>query len=377
MSEKQTATATPCEETARAAVATEGLEAVTPGSPEAALDLARNARAGRARGQPTTILDCAVRQGGWTYTPLWWELVSLMADPADYRLVRQLWLDSPEECRNNLSLIRAVARAACIAGEHEEARLLLRRAILLAARRTQRARTLMGRGKRAVRRLVSVTKGKPLPRLNAPFDVRAAEALRDLGTATAELGIRPFLISGTLLGYVRDGAIISWDKDIDVGVFSEECPDDIEGFFNAQDNFDVRRVDLTADRLRINHKNGVWIDLFPHYLEGGLRWHDGTATRWWNKPFSLKTVDFLGCEQFVPDDPERYLEENYGRWQVPEPNFDARLDAPNAEITDQEHLDSLLYFSLLAAITKGKSRMRERYVALLRARGEGDWLSRA
>ena len=87
-------------------------------------------------------------------------------------------------------------------------------------------------------------------------------------------------------------------------------------------------------------------------------------------------MEFLGRPQLVPDPPEQYLDENYGDWRTPNPNFDARMDTPNVEITDQAYFDTLLYFSLLDAIGKGNEVKQERYIRLLRDLGEGDWLNR-
>jgi len=335
----------------------------------------REARALRAGGEPQRAAAClerALRRGAWKDSRLWWELVSLMETPEDYRRIRKLWTTAAGGCTKALSIMRAVARAACVAGEHDEAQLLLRRAILLASCRA-RARGMRARIAALLRRRSKKTKRAEDVR---SFEARAAEALKDLNAAFESLGVRAFLISGTLLGFLRDGGIIGWDKDIDVGLFSENCPEDMNRLFEGLSGFNVRRVDLTSDRLRLNHENCVGIDVFPHYLEEGLRWHDGAATRWWNTPFDLKTVRFLGIDQSIPDDPERYLDENYGNWRVPEPNFDARLDAPNAQITDRQYFDSLLYFSLLNAIRRGKTVMRDRYIGLLAQKEPAGWLAR-
>jgi tetratricopeptide (TPR) repeat protein len=341
-----------------------------------ALGLARHLH---GRGQRDAAVDAlvrAVRAGGWERPHLWADLLHLMARPDDYATLRSLWLSGPASCRSNVAIMRTVARAACVAGEHDEGRALLRAAIVAAAR----DRRLVGRPPSLVaRRAAGTVKRAVLARARPrpSFEQDARQALSDLHDELHPLGVRPFLISGTLLGYVRDGDVIPWDKDIDLGVFSEQIAStELEAAVASWPRFTAKRLDWT-NRLRIDHANGVKIDVFPHYPEGPDRvWHDGTATRWWNTPFGVRTVSFLGLDQAVPDNPERYLDENYGDWRTPDPYFDARLDAPNREITDRPYFDSLQYFALLAAVLAGDERKQQRYTALLRALGEGAWLER-
>jgi hypothetical protein len=324
------------------------------------------------------LLAAAIRDGGWLKAGLWWELVATMSDSDDYQSVRNLWLSTPEECHKDTSILRAVARGACISGSHDEGRTLLRRSALvtssevrhgspLSRLRASAARSLFRSGKRSDSESASK---------DASFSRAAAEALLDLNQAFAALGPKAFLVSGTLLGLIRENRIIGWDKDIDVGVLSEDCPPNMEDFFRRHERFHLGRVDLTTDRLRVIHANGTWIDVFPHYAEGDKLWHDGSATRWWNTPFALKQMSFLGVQQYVPDDPELYLDENYGDWRAPDVNFDARLDAPNVQITDREHFITLLFFSLDSSIRKNNIAMKVRYIRMLREVGEGSWLDR-
>lgn len=337
---------------------------------------ARRVRAAGNRAGAAEILDQAIRSGQWRNGKLWSELLSLMERPSDYEVLRELWLASPRGCHARLAILRSVARAASAAGQHDEARALLRKAIITQARYRRRPRAVLGRAKsRLVSRLphpVKVSSGIG----TVSFDKRAVVALNDLNVELDKLGVKAFLISGTLLGYLRDGNFIPWDKDIDVGVLTASIqPSALEHAFDRSTEFLVRRLDFNAERLRVNHVNGIMIDIFPHYAgSDGKVWHDGTATRWWNSPFDLTEIGFLGTRQFVPSDPERYLDENYGSWRVPDPNFDARLDAPNAEVTDQAYLDTLQYFALLDAVVRGNRVKRQRYVGLLRELGERDWL---
>lgn len=327
--------------------------------------LLQRARLARAIGAPESgrvLLEKALRSGGWKKPKLWWELVALVSGPDDYARVRALWLSSPDACHRNASILRAVARAAAVTGNHDEARTLLRKLILLVSGGPAATLSSLGSDKQA---------GD-----GGEFSANAVEALVDLDRAFSDIGLRFFLISGTLLGKIRDNKIIGWDKDIDVGYFVEECSVDLEQHFVGHGAFRIGRVDLTSDRLRVIHHNGMWVDVFPHYMEDNRRWHDGTATRWWNTPFDLKTTEFLGIQQYIPDDPELYLDENYGDWRKPNPFFDARIDAPNAEVTDPEHFVSLLYFGLEGSIRAGKDVMRRRYIDLLREQGEGEWLNR-
>jgi hypothetical protein len=346
------------------------------GTPAAEQTTIQRSRAARSVGdldRAIEILEDELRSGSWDVARLWTERLSLMASVDDYDRIRDLWLASPKRVHRNPAILRPVARAASVAGRHAEARALLRAAILSRAAHRRSPRGVAGRARRAARARLRARSGAPVS-----FEGKAAVALADLDELLDDLGVRVFLISGTLLGHIRSAGFIPWDKDIDVGVFRDEVDvAELERVVDGDPRFNVRRLDLTSDRLRINHVTGTMIDVFPHYLEDdGKVWHDGTATRWWNSPFELTEVEFLGQPTLVPDPPERYLDENYGDWRTPDPTFDARLDAPNVQVTDQGYFDTLLYFSLLDAVTKRDRRKALRFARLLRRLGEGEWLRR-
>ena len=308
------------------------------------------------------LLVDAIRELWATFT-LWSELGAMMRTNDDFDLIYDLWLSAPRRLANSQAALRAMARIACITGHGDEGRVLLKRLINLSYK-DARERALAPPA-------APVSRAEP----EDDFAAKATVALRDLYTAFEGLPT-PFLISGTLLGLVREGGFIGWDKDIDVGIFcaNEDAPA-IEDQLRTNRHFFVRKVDLTAARIRLVHENGTMVDVFPHYPDPvtGVIWHDGSATRWWNSPFDIKAAEFIGESVMIPDDPELYLDKNYGDWRTPVSAFDARLDAPNAEVTDPDYLLSLHYFSLIDSLRKGKASNQRRYAFMLAELENDDW----
>jgi hypothetical protein len=344
-------------------------------APRVAVGLAREARSEGRPADAVRHLTAALRHGHWGHPPLWYDLLAMMQRPSDYHLIRSLWWESARGTHDDVRVMRTVARAASLAGRHGEARSLVRRAAVLSA--SEIAHSLRNRMVEYLRRTIR----PPGPQGewgDERFAGRAQAALADLNASLDALGIRWFLIAGTLLGSIRDGGIIPWDKDVDIGVFDEDIDHrSLERSLTRAGTFSVRTVDLTTDRLRLRHVDGVQIDIFPHYTGSDSRlWHDGAATRWWNTPFDLRRLEILGIACLIPDPPEPYLEESYGAWQVPDRLFDARIDAPNVEVTDPDLLLTLHFFSLLSAQLAGDRERVARYAGLLRDAGEGDWLDR-
>ncbi len=99
-----------------------------------------------------------------------------------------------------------------------------------------------------------------------------------------KLGLRYYLIGGTLLGAVRHKGFIPWDDDIDVAMPREDYeiwlkeapalidndayfiqsvlsePDYIANFAKIRDN-KTTFIEITTSKTKINH--GVYIDIFP------------------------------------------------------------------------------------------------------------------
>lgn len=163
-------------------------------------------------------------------------------------------------------------------------------------------------------------------------------ALADFHAMMAGLG-EFFLISGTLLGVMRDGRLLGYDKDIDVGVFDPSVAARAREAALRSFSFSTD-FSSNIEGVKVRHRNGVVIDVFTHHVEGGSMWHGGRAHIWvnsvWWRPDEplFEPVDYQGRRYLAPSDWRLYLAENYGDWQKPKKDYNASLEAPNRRIRD-------------------------------------------
>lgn len=141
---------------------------------------------------------------------------------------------------------------------------------------------------------------------------------------------------GTLLGYVREGALMKHDKDIDVGLLAEDWPkrsaliEEMErrGYMlEFNDSYKMRFI----RRDRITHLD---VDVFfpwngrmicIHMTDDG--WHAGA---WFPRDAfdNFRRVIFCGREMLIPEPPETVLETIYGDWRTPVVAYSS-VDIPN------------------------------------------------
>ena len=199
---------------------------------------------------------------------------------------------------------------------------------------------------------------KAAPAFTAP---QAAEALADTAELLTGLGLPWYIVSGTLLGAVREGDFLTHDYDIDVGVHAEAFdPVRFRHAVQAARDLCLERiddyVDMTGDPLtpvqtpalyKVRHRSGVEIDVFLHYLEGGQRWHGSARHRWWNTDFTIATAKIGAQVVPAPADADTYLAENYGDWRTPRTDFDSSTGTPN--VSFNRNLASVAQFLTQAA----------------------------
>lgn len=162
----------------------------------------------------------------------------------------------------------------------------------------------------------------------------AAQALADLKKVLSEQNIPFFLISGTLLGCIREKKLLGHDKDIDVGVWEDQDYDTLAHHLGSSGYFYIVPT-RTKQLIMLRHTNGITIDVFIHCREHNDFWHEGVKIRWHNSPFDLAETEFLGGKYLIPQNYDLYLTENYGDWRTPKKEFDSAFDTPNGEVIDE------------------------------------------
>lgn len=210
---------------------------------------------------------------------------------------------------------------------------------------------------------------------NPPFDpVAAARALVALQETLEPRGHKAFLVSGTLLGYAREGQLLAHDKDIDVGVVEWESQFDVVQALLESGRFAVDTRTLRGEQtyhIPTKHlPTNTDIDVFIYHQDGGtlvtgVQSKFGYLQKFAFSPFRLRSVDFLGIRIDVPDDVDRNLSENFGNWRVPDPDYISHLESPST--TD---VGGLVYqlvgrLTCLSAVRQAKPERLRRALHLL------------
>jgi tetratricopeptide (TPR) repeat protein len=168
----------------------------------------------------------------------------------------------------------------------------------------------------------------------------ARNTLAEVSAFFDSINVEFFLSSGTLLGVYRDGDILPYDKDMDIGILGdvpgEWLLDKINqsGLFTPARVISGRKEDYQLYISIHSRKEDVIVDIF-FYKHANDRMYCGFnaisgEVRWHFSPFGLKFIDFDGHKYLIPDNTELYLKELYGQtWRIPDSGFDSVLSAPN------------------------------------------------
>ena len=186
-------------------------------------------------------------------------------------------------------------------------------------------------------KLILTSQVKPTGKIQ--FDRDAAEtALVRVNEVFRQAGLEVFIISGTLLGCIRDGRIFEHDKDFDLGVIGWEAQFDIASALLKSNEFSLNPRNLRGHNLYlmpvVDKKTGFDFDMFffhdkgDHFLHG-IQSRLGYTFHYKFSKFGLKSHTFLDNEFLIPDNYSEMLTENYGPdWKTPNKNYFVKIEAP-------------------------------------------------
>ncbi|MDN5895337.1 MAG: class I SAM-dependent methyltransferase [Nocardioides sp.] len=187
--------------------------------------------------------------------------------------------------------------------------------------------------------------GKPLGfdksgRLQMTFDTRSDDEVAPLLDSIEEVldalhasGINAFPAYGTLLGAVRDGALIGHDSDADIGYVSRETVpvDVIRESFRLQRSladmgYRITRYSGAGFKVDVREADGSTrgLDVFGGFFDGEQLVLMGEIRTPFRKDwvFPLGTTTLEGRTLPAPANTDKFLAATYGEsWRVPDPAF--------------------------------------------------------
>lgn len=152
-------------------------------------------------------------------------------------------------------------------------------------------------------------------------------------------GILFFVDCGTLLGFVREGRLLSWDYDVDFGLLVEDSSIWIrlEEKLKSAGYIKIRQFSLDGIITEQTYmKKDVSIDFFGHFNldncskqyayynptnhpTNALAVKEFTTVR----ITSISQININGTFINIPNDVDRFLTDSYGvDWKIPDPKWD-------------------------------------------------------
>ena len=155
-------------------------------------------------------------------------------------------------------------------------------------------------------------------------------------------GFRYWLEAGTLLGIMRDGDLIQWDYDADLGIPADTADEIMKLRLDFLPNYLIKRRKVQTPWLpgdtRVIKVKTPWeklrqinfhVDLFCVYpVKNKYRWVDSDALKHVDRKYydTLSTIEWEGRTINIPNHAEEYLSLRYGNWQIPKQNYNAGLN---------------------------------------------------
>ncbi|MGO4330233.1 hypothetical protein AB4Z48_02045 [Cupriavidus sp. 2TAF22] len=182
----------------------------------------------------------------------------------------------------------------------------------------------------------------PQPAMRKLADPQVQALLWQVLAQLAGSGVRAFAHAGTLLGLVREGRLLPFDKDLDLGLLVAELPAahailSAHGWQRPQPVFAIDnmatyhhpRLDVVLDLCGLQPQADGATLLGGFWTGGGTPASHQRVTRF-PGPLQLEQAGSPAGQVWQLQDPHGWLEAVYGKaWRVPDPAFDTIIGAHN------------------------------------------------
>lgn len=204
-----------------------------------------------------------------------------------------------------------------------------------------------------------------IPETQAITVVDARKALMDARECLGEANIPFFLCAGTLLGIIRDGNILSFDKDMDIGLAAHIDRQEALNALTANGQFRLNNPELATPEKHnwnfsvVHTETNIGLDLFfyhpdkRHFLCGFNASPTPVLSR--PKKFKIEELIWQGVTWQIPSPPEQYLADIYGKdWGTPDPLFDTVISSHCQTPESWPARRCFGYIKLYESLTKNK-----------------------
>ena len=223
--------------------------------------------------------------------------------------------------------------------------------------------------RRALELLISLPPDTMVNVTKESFDNKGFEVLLfEVLTLLHKTGYKAFACSGSLLGLVRENGLLAHDKDIDIGVAFEQLDEIVALLSNYGWSEYKNSYGLINPRAMRHKESGLMLDVCGHLQEESGK---VIAGLWMDKiPFEENRITeyemFDVCEVATKhgtiwqiQNPQSYLSQLYGDWQIPDSEFDTIIMAKNlrsfSPLTKHYALDKLFTAITQQNFSKAKS----------------------
>jgi tetratricopeptide (TPR) repeat protein len=198
-------------------------------------------------------------------------------------------------------------------------------------------------------------------------------ALRDAVELLEARGLRAFPTAGTLLGWWREGVFLPHDKDIDIMLPPGSDWEIAVAAMSEAPAFALGPNEMGYSNFQslVHRETGLVVDLSQHEESDDGRvqcvWRipglpDDQCRRTLQSPYRLVRDQWLGCEFWRPEDPDRYLTDVYGDWRTPMVNFDTVISGHHL-VGFPDVVRCFAYSRMALALTEGRRDKSLAYVA--------------